>query len=305
MDEILNQTWYVMAAAASALAPGFLFLLWFRWRRRSGTASISRENLRGPGDYLREKLDRIDDRITGLIILLFLGPSVAVGFLLGSTLPLGLRPTQTNYLQLAVFLALFLPIPLFKFNRKLRERVRLIRSLVAELTVGRELNQLLREGYHVFHDFPAEVNNIDHVLAGPSGVFAVETTGRPKPDKDRVVVDAKVIYDGEALYFPDNAKEAVAVEQARRQAAALSQWLSGILDEPVQVQPTLALPGWFVERKKPDDLLLLYGQSSHYARILNGPAVLTDDKLKRIVEQLEARNRGVVVPELKDQESKK
>ncbi len=293
MEGVLSQTWYILAAAILALTPGFLFLLWFRWRRGGGPVPVCQDHLRGPGDYLREKIARIDDRITELLILIFLLPSVAVGFFLGAILAQGGKPTQTNYLLTVFFLAVLLPVPLFKFSRKLRERIRLIQGLDAELAVGRELNQLTWEGFHVFHDFPAERSNIDHVLVGPSGVYAVETKGRTKPNRDRVVLDAKVIYDGEALYFPDNAKETAAIDRARQQAAALGQWLSGALGEPVQVKAALALPGWFVERKKPDDLVLLYGQSSHYARILKGPAVLTEAMINRIVAQLEARNRGI------------
>jgi len=31
------------------------------------------------------------------------------------------------------------------------------------------------DGYHVYHDFPAERFNIDHVVVGPAGAFAIET----------------------------------------------------------------------------------------------------------------------------------
>ena len=48
-------------------------------------------------------------------------------------------------------------------------------GLEAEMAVGQELNQLLRHGYWVFHDLPADKFNIDHVVVGRNGVFAVET----------------------------------------------------------------------------------------------------------------------------------
>jgi len=294
VEGILSPALHGMALAALALVPGLFFLLWFRWRR-NGDTPISDDNLRVPGDYLRGKIARIDDRVNELLILIFLAPAAAAGVLLGASLARGVVPVRSNYLQLAVILVVFLSIPLLSFSRRLRERVRLLQGLDAELAVGLELNKLAGEGFHIYHDFPAGRNNIDHVLVGPSGIYAVETKGRPKPDKDRVVLDAKVIYDGEALFFPDNAKETAAIDRSRQQAAALSQWLSDDLGEAVAVRPALALPGWFVERRKPDELLILYGQSNHYARLLKGAEVLGEAMLKRIVDRLEIRNRGLEI----------
>ncbi|MBU1055794.1 MAG: NERD domain-containing protein [Proteobacteria bacterium] len=40
---------------------------------------------------------------------------------------------------------------------------------------------LFKVGYKVYHDFPAEKFNIDHIIIGPAGVYAVETKARQKP----------------------------------------------------------------------------------------------------------------------------
>jgi hypothetical protein len=56
-------------------------------------------------------------------------------------------------------------------------------GLDAELAAGQELDQLMRHGAFVFHDYPAEKFNIDHVVICESGVFAVETKARMKPDR--------------------------------------------------------------------------------------------------------------------------
>ena len=40
----------------------------------------------------------------------------------------------------------------------------------------------MRDGFAVFHDVPGDkAFNVDHVVIGPQGVFAVETKGRGKP----------------------------------------------------------------------------------------------------------------------------
>jgi hypothetical protein len=81
-------------------------------------------------------------------------------------------------------------------------RVRL--GYAGEVAVGQALNQLMLQGYHIFHDVPFDGFNVDHLVMGPGGVFAVESKLRTK----HRVVDAhqktyKVRFDGNALYFPN------------------------------------------------------------------------------------------------------
>lgn len=48
----------------------------------------------------------------------------------------------------------------------------------AEREVGRELEKLHKDGFHVFHDWlPEKRGNVDHFVVGPQGVFAIETKG--------------------------------------------------------------------------------------------------------------------------------
>jgi len=293
VERFVSQMLYLVVAIVLAMGPLIIFALWFRWRRREKRSPICRHILRGPGESLREKIAQLNNQIDEQIVQIALTPAVLSGFVLGTIFVKGGNPTLSNYLTLILVLSVFLPIPLVKSARRLRVRANYQLGLDAELAVGRELNLIMREGFYVFHDFPEEHNNIDHVVVGQSGVFAVETKGRPKPDKGRGAVDAKVMYNGEALYFPDNAKETAAIHQARKQATTLSKWLSSAVGEPVKARPALALPGWFIERKKPDDLILLYGKSDNYARSLKGPEVLSEDMIKRIVHQLDSKCRDV------------
>lgn len=137
---------------------------------------------------------------------------------------------------------------------KLARRIRRIRTLrlgyECELAVGQELDLLMLNGFRVFHDIPAENFNIDHIVIGPPGVFAVETKGRSKMlSSDR---DAKkqfrVSYQKGVLQFP-NGSDKDAVPQAERQAAWVRQWLTQSTGQPVPVKPVIVLPGWYVEIK--------------------------------------------------------
>ena len=65
-------------------------------------------------------------------------------------------------------------------RRKLFKRLREARN--GERVVAEHLNQLIAEGYTVFHDVPCGFKkgkkmlfNIDHLLVGKKGIFAVET----------------------------------------------------------------------------------------------------------------------------------
>jgi hypothetical protein len=296
VELIVEPGWRGLVATAAALAPGFLLILWFRRQRREKANAVFPGLLRGPGQSLRARLGRIDNRINDYLVFLIVASVVVVLWTLAPVLALGDRPGLGNYLQLGIALVLLLPFPAMMAFRRLRERAQCRLALDAGLAVGRELNLIMPQGFHVFHDFEDEGHRVDHVVVGPAGVHAVTSKGRPRPEKGGVGLDASVLYTGEALYFPDNTKETEAIARARQQAEYLAGWLSSEVGERILVEPTLALPGWFVERKKADDLILLSGQNQHYARILKGPEVLEEDLLKRIVKLLDSKCREVESP---------
>lgn len=78
----------------------------------------------------------------------------------------------------------------------------------------------LPEPYHVFNDFTVGRNHVDHVVAGPGGVFAIET----KFWNGKVTVeDGHVLLDGQ---LPDRSPLSQAVREATlvRNALAAAGW---------------------------------------------------------------------------------
>ena len=78
----------------------------------------------------------------------------------------------------------------------------------------------LPESYHVFNDFTVGRNHIDHVVAGPGGVFAIET----KFWNGKVTVeDGHVLVDGQ---LPDRSPLNQAIREATivRNALAAAGW---------------------------------------------------------------------------------
>jgi hypothetical protein len=114
----------------------------------------------------------------------------------------------------------------------------------------------MADGYRVYHDVQAGKFNIDHVVIGPNGVFAVETQCHSK----LLTADGhKVFVRGDALYYPDGIDQ-LAQSQAQRQADWLALKLLKACGEPVAVTPALVLPGWFVERESPLKFPILSGK---------------------------------------------
>lgn len=153
-------------------------------------------------------------------------------------------------------------------------------------------HQLLRDGYYVYHDFFADKFNIDHIVVGKKGVFAIETKAKSKPNTDERQKDATVEYNGRALLFP-KWTDTETIVQAERQASWLSKWLGSAVGEPLAVKAVAALPGWFVKRTSSDGIPVVNPKqfTSLFKNIRQRD--LSEEKIKRIVHQLEQKCRDV------------
>jgi hypothetical protein len=269
---------------------------------------LTQDLLRSPGEALREQLAEIDSDI-----------SIALAY---STMPLLLA--YVMYLSTWVFegeepplfgTVMFAVVGigcLVWIGRKLWISLQLRRNLMlgyeAEVAVGQELNQLGLSGFQAFHDLPANGAkdfNIDHVLVGRAGVFAIETKGRAKPGNRTESAHWEVEYDGKALKFP-GWRETKPLEQAQAQAKWLSELLSAAVGEPVAAQPVLVLPGWFIRKTEPTGMLVLNAtQIRSYFQKAASSTRLSDQLVQRIVHQLEQRCRNIAPSSHKSGSDKK
>lgn len=103
---------------------------------------------------------------------------------------------------------------------------------------------LIPQGYSVFHDIQLEKDgktfNIDHLLVGPNGVFAVETKNYSKPSRG----EARVTYDGRRLLWNGQPRRDED-KQARAIAAAAHEYIADLTGISVMVRPVLCAIGWF------------------------------------------------------------
>lgn len=162
-----------------------------------------------------------------------------------------------------------------------------------ERAVGEEINQLMRDGCHVFHDLPMEpYGNIDHVIVAPSGVYAVETKTRRKRKAPPGKKDHVVFYDGDSLEYP-HCKDSHGLQQARQQADRLRIFLTKAVGEPVKVIPILTLPGWFITNRVKPEMQVVTPKVIRSVVLNVGSQTLPPQLIQRIVHQLDQKCRDV------------
>jgi hypothetical protein len=248
--------------------------------------------LRSPGESLNKKIMENNDEIFEYLLGLISIPIMIYASYISILYFRSLKPSLLTITLACIVGIGFTVYCLWKLITILNKRRSNRLGYEGEIAVGQELNQLMLDGFRVYHDFPADKFNIDHIVVGPSGVFAVETKARSKPKSKDRKADAKVVYDGKYLQFP-NWIEVKSIEQAQRQAEWLSKWLGSAVGELVSVRPVLALPGWFVERTASDGIPVINPKNFRsIAKPLEGKN-LSESMIKRIVHQLEQKCRDV------------
>ncbi len=266
----------------------YLLIAYRKMTNKGHRNPLTRQLLRSPGEYLRTKIEDLSfDLLFYLMMLLILPLYIYAAYVSQAH-----RDSKLFIVSIiATCIGLFFFI--YKLLKVWKDRNNLHLGLDCEMAVGQELNQLMREGCYVFHDFPAEGFNIDHVVVSTKGVLAIETKGRAKPDKVGGSAEATVVYDGEALKFPGWV-EKEPIDQAMRQAKWLAKWLSSAVGEQIATQPVLALPGWFIERTKPSSGLILFnGKNPNLLLKWIPDTGLSEVLMKRINHQLEQRCRDM------------
>ena len=269
------------------------YLVWARKRRhRNRRSPLTAKLLRGPGETLRRELDAVLEKVNGYIAMLFCFPLLVLSLHLAQSHFGGMPESATRWLINGIAMVVFVGLILRKMLRLSKLRSNLQHGLEAEIAMGQELDQLMRAGAVVYHDFPAEGFNIDHILLASNGVFAVETKGRLKPDRGGGKDDAKVNFNGNILSFP-GWTESKMLDQAQRQAAWLAKWISSAVGEPVAVRGVVALPGWWVDRTGRGDVLVISGREASALLKVRREGALSEQLMQRIEHQLAARCRDI------------
>lgn len=270
-----------------------------RWRRSKNPLT---QNMRRPaGTELARKLKyERDELYTPLAYLSMVTPFlIAYYFVLVSWFNF----TDSLAFRLSL-IGMWLVIVIY-YTRTVVRRLSYIHKLrlgyECELAVGQELDQLMLNGFRVFHDIPTSKFNIDHIVIGRTGVFAIETKGRSKPrsQKNASTFEYKVRYDGKSLTFP-SWSETKPIQQATSQAKWVSDWLSKATALPINARPVLVLPGWWISRVAPMGSVDVLQGKNMQGYFLKQKAIFSDEQIQRIAHQVDQKVRDLAPGEILD-----
>ena len=319
MPPTIISPWAFPIGALMALLLTMGLLYWQGWRRRQRRERppIQSSLLRPPGHSLSIRLlEKGDALFTPIAVMAVCAAGLVAGW--AALIPILLsRPFGIWLTEHGGWIVFFhtplLPVTLtcvsgtigflagvsyglLRTSQLFKEIHSLRLGLRGEQAVGEKLQELAAEGFRSFHDLPAGKNwNIDHVVVGPPGVFAIETKTRSKRKAPPGRKDQEVVYDGKVLRFPWFTNH-----KAREQAAANASWLGNYLRqstgiESLRVTGMLVIPGWFVSPQSdprnyavpalPESLL-----GKHLRRL---PRTLTDQQIQQIAFQVEQKCRDV------------
>ena len=281
MEYVLRLLFFEVLGIGVIAAAVKSFRLRDRWLKSRNT--IEGKLLRSPGESLRQESQSLNDWLMGLLAGIAATPAILLG-----QMPRTISGSSIAIMAVGIVAWAVPLIYLLGLRRNLELRLR------GQRAVAEELNRLMLDGCHVFHDYPAGPDwNIDHIVIAPSGVYAIETKTRRKTDVHGKKAH-EVIFNGTQLIFP-NGRDAEAPEQARRNAVGLSSELTAAMAEPIDVKALLALPGWVDTRTGEGDVKVnvLNPQDIRQAIITNEKPRLTSSQLQRITSEIEQKCRDV------------
>ncbi len=245
----------VSGAATIAIGWAFVFLLVAKsWHLLSGVwsgnpnfaDSIMSEAAQRFRDELKQ-LSRAQSSYLGAVLVFiaiygsamaFQGPQLFVGY-----------PDWQLYVVLAVLVA----AASFVLYRLIRtfiswHEVRFLRD--ANIAVGHQLQRIASAHGRAFHDVPTPNGFIDHVLVGPSGVYAINVVAR------RHLKKGAVLLNGNNLHF-SNSETKLSIVNIVAAAKRMEKEFCKIAGKNIRVRSVIAVPGWDIKDQTGNQHLLV------------------------------------------------
>ncbi len=252
--------------------------------------------LRGPGETQLKLVRKLEEDSAQQLLLAFGTPWLAAWALFWITTHLTGAAQIAGLIAALLVLLVGLYFSARYFVGKIEESNNRYLGFFGERIVAEALEPLKARGWLVFHDVPCgdakAPFNIDHVVVGPGGVFAIETKTRRKGRGREGFAAHEIIYDGSVLAYPWG-EDRHGLEQAERQARWLTDWLAQQLGLHATVWPILTFPGWMIIRRGTGTVVVLNPKELAAAIESRPPTALDASQIDLIARQLEARCRDV------------
>ena len=208
-----------------------------------------------PGQSLAERWQKLmDDRLIPIVF----GPMVMWALFFVAWVE-----TISGHLSLRFWLAAAIVVTglaAIKFLRLIPEARALVRGERGERVVAEQLEALRALGFRCFHDIVREGFNVDHVVVGPPGVFAVETKFRSGSG----LIEFR---NGQGIFVGGREEERDSLKQARGSAGAVHDLIRQDAGLDVWVKPLVVFVGdWRVKNQWRDtDVRVITSQDiPHY-----------------------------------------
>jgi Nuclease-related domain len=246
-------------------------------KKRTTFPSVQRR----PGQSLREEWDRlVNDNLPFIVFT----PLVLWFVWFTHWLPShGHRVPVDFWLYLAIIMTGMCAIGYLRLIPRAR---RLVRGERGELRVAEVLDDLRRYEYRPFHDVVRDGFNVDHVVVGPGGVFAIET-------KFRSGQGVITFRNGEGLFVGGFPEEKDSLNQARGNAAEVNRLIKENCHIDVWVKPVVVFVGdWRVKNDWRNTDARVFTTDTLSRHILNQQPCLTRGEIELIASHLERSAKG-------------
>lgn len=282
-------------AATVALTTTIAFLLvakfWSAFSRAVGSGpSFGDSIMYEAAQRFREEFERLSASQSIYLgaTLVFAMLFAAAYFLQAQRLFVG-YPDWQLYLQLG-FLALTLVFALYELGKTVRERrqVRFLRD--ANVAIGHQLHRMASGTTRVYHDVATDAGFVDHVVVGPSGVYAINVVAH------RARKNGNVRLDGNTLYFADS-DTGLPITDIAEKSARLEKEFRQLLGHKVRVRSVIAAPGWEIGEQASELHLLVNERNIAMLRGWrdNSDHLMNDD-VESLQNELTAKCRKVPAP---------
>jgi hypothetical protein len=268
-------------------------------RQKSLRLSFKKYLRRTPGGSLLRQLDNLNEQINLYLVYVITLPLIIYSTHISHSYFTAAKPSQPVIWISSISGMTIITCFVFALAKLLSRRGRIRLGYEGEQAIAQELNQLMLHGYRVYHDFSADAFNIDHIVVGSKGVFAVETKTRSNGAARNKNPEPTVNYDGRMLTYPDKS-DFETIEQAELQADRLSKWLGATTGEPIAVRAIVALPGWVVKRTSADGIPVV--NPTQFASLFEHikPRPLSETRLNRIMDEFDQKSCNFKTPPFQD-----
>ncbi|ACV74952.1 MAG: nuclease-related domain-containing protein [Zymomonas mobilis] len=260
----------------------------FKNRQLKRRSPISEPLLPLPGETLQKNLNFENNKLIAVFSFSALIPSIILICLMGQWINPAFVQFHWIDLLWAMICGASITTSVYATKRIMARRKAFTAGLMGEMATAEYFTPLVREGWYLFHDLSFPRGNIDHVLVGPTGIFAIETKYRSKYADIKGGQGALAEYDGHSILFSGRRQEDLPLQQAKAVSGELSKYLRGKLGYTVPVRPVVSLPGWRIENYLPDEESeVIVINPKNFRRLKNFQAIINSPEAIKITSALE------------------